>query len=102
MEGANRQKSRMKRFVLFTVFLLIVGFGASQSGVLRHLDGWFSAGAAAASPQFMTAPVERGSVRRTVTTTGTLQALVTVEVGTQLSGQIAGLFADFNDEVTQG
>ncbi|MFC2991405.1 efflux RND transporter periplasmic adaptor subunit [Halomonas tibetensis] len=50
----------------------------------------------------MTAPVERGTVRRTVTTTGTLQALVTVEVGTQLSGQIAGLFADFNDEVMKG
>lgn len=90
----------MKRFVLVAGFILIVGFGASQSGVLRHLDGWTSSGAAA-SPQFMTAPVERGSVRRTVTTTGTLQALVTVEVGTQLSGQIAGLFADFNDEVTK-
>jgi HlyD family secretion protein len=90
MEGANRQKWGMKRFVLFTVFILIVGLGANQSGVLRGLGGWLSAGAAAASPQFMTAPVERGSVHRTVTTTGTLQALVTVEVGTQLSGQIAG------------
>jgi HlyD family secretion protein len=101
MEGANRQKWGMKRFVLFTVFILIIGLGANQSGVLRGLGGWLSAGAAAASPQFMTAPVERGSVHRTVTTTGTLQALVTVEVGTQLSGQIAGLFADFNDEVTK-
>jgi HlyD family secretion protein len=102
MEGANRQKWGMKRFVLFTVLIVIVGFGANQSGVLRHLHGWYSAGAAAASPQFMTAPVEWGTVRRTVTTTGTLQALATVEVGTQLSGQIAGLFADFNDEVTKG
>jgi HlyD family secretion protein len=51
--------------------------------------------------RYMTATVESGTVRQTVTTTGTLQALVTVEVGTQLSGQIAQLFADFNDEVAK-
>lgn len=57
---------------------------------------------AQAAPQFITASVERGAVRQTVTTTGTLNALVTVEVGTQLSGQIAELFVDFNDEVRKG
>jgi HlyD family secretion protein len=54
------------------------------------------------SAHFVTAPVELGSVRQVVSATGTLQALVTVEVGTQLSGQIAQLFADFNDEVSRG
>jgi len=51
--------------------------------------------------QFISARVERGSIRQVVTATGTLQALVTVQVGTQLSGQIAELFADFNDEVSK-
>jgi HlyD family secretion protein len=45
--------------------------------------------------------VERGDLRTTVTATGTLNAVVTVEVGSQLSGQIAELYADFNDEVTK-
>lgn len=51
--------------------------------------------------RFISARVERGSIRQVVTATGTLQALVTVQVGTQLSGQIAELFADFNDEVSK-
>ncbi|MFD1195236.1 efflux RND transporter periplasmic adaptor subunit [Seohaeicola saemankumensis] len=51
--------------------------------------------------QFISERVERGSIRQVVTATGTLQALVTVQVGTQLSGQIAELFADFNDEVSK-
>lgn len=101
----------MKRFLVFAVLVVVVGGlgyawldlqGSDRYGISRHLDGWLPAGAAASPPQFMTAPVKRGTVRQTVTTTGTLQALVTVEVGTQLSGQIAGLFADFNDEVTKG
>jgi HlyD family secretion protein len=58
--------------------------------------------APAASPQFLTAPVEDGELRRVVTATGTLNAIVNVEVGSQLSGQIAELLVDFNDEVKKG
>jgi HlyD family secretion protein len=46
--------------------------------------------------------VKRGDVRQTVTATGTLNAVVMVEVGTQLSGQLATVFVDFNDEVKKG
>jgi HlyD family secretion protein len=52
--------------------------------------------------QYITAPVERGEIRRVISATGTLNAIVNVEVGSQLSGQIARLFADFNDEVKKG
>jgi HlyD family secretion protein len=52
--------------------------------------------------QYLTAPVEKGEIRRIVTTTGTLNAIVNVEVGSQLSGQIADLLVDFNDEVKKG
>jgi HlyD family secretion protein len=58
--------------------------------------------AAAAGGQYVTAPVESGELRRTATATGTLNATVNVEVGSQLSGQIATLFVDFNDEVRKG
>ena len=46
--------------------------------------------------------VERGSIRITVTATGTLEAVRTVQVGSQISGQIAKLHADYNSAVKQG
>jgi HlyD family secretion protein len=58
--------------------------------------------ASTAGPAYLTAPVERGNVETTVTATGTVKAVVTVEVGSQLSGQIEKLFVDFNDEVHRG
>ena len=52
--------------------------------------------------RFMTASVERGDVRTTLSATGTLRAVVTVQVGSQLSGQISELLVDFNDAVREG
>ena len=46
--------------------------------------------------------LERGDVVQVVSSTGTLQATQTVEVGTQVSGQIAQIFVDFNDRVQAG
>ena len=46
--------------------------------------------------------IERGDVASTVSATGTLSAVTTVAVGTQVSGQIAELFVDFNDAVKKG
>ena len=46
--------------------------------------------------------VTRGDLESTVTATGALQATETVEVGTQVSGQIAEIYADFNDPVPSG
>ncbi len=54
------------------------------------------------SPVYQTASVERGDITSTVVASGTLEAVVTVNVGSQLSGQIAELLADFNDEVDEG
>lgn len=51
---------------------------------------------------YLTVDVERGDVRRTVTSTGTLQAVVTVQVGSQVSGRIQELHADFNSVVKKG
>lgn len=49
-----------------------------------------------------TATVERGSVSKTVTATGTLEAITTVDVGTQVSGIVEKIYVDFNSYVTKG
>ncbi|HNX97602.1 MAG TPA: efflux RND transporter periplasmic adaptor subunit, partial [Candidatus Aminicenantes bacterium] len=46
--------------------------------------------------------VERGDVEALVSSTGTLNAVTTVQVGTQVSGRIAKIFTDFNQRVKQG
>ena len=46
--------------------------------------------------------VERGDIESTVSATGTLGAVTTVQVGTQVSGQISDLLVDFNDTVKKG
>ena len=48
------------------------------------------------------ATIERGNITSKVSTTGTLSAVTTVQVGTQVSGQVAELHADFNDHVKKG
>ncbi len=61
---------------------------------------YWSSGASAA--EYMTAKVERGNLHNTVTATGTLQAVTTVQVGSQASGTISALYADFNSTVKKG
>ncbi len=53
-------------------------------------------------PQYRFAPVTRGDMTATVSATGTLNAVTTVSVGTQVSGQISKLLVDFNDHVKKG
>ena len=52
--------------------------------------------------QYRTAKAERGPIATTVAATGTLQPVATVRVGTQVSGQISEILADFNTEVSKG
>jgi HlyD family secretion protein len=56
----------------------------------------------AAGEQFVTGAVERGSIRHTVTATGTTEAVTTVQVGSQVSGTISALYADYNSRVRKG
>jgi HlyD family secretion protein len=51
---------------------------------------------------FQTVAVTRGPITQTVTATGTLNPVVTVQVGSQVSGNIQKLFADFNSKVKAG
>lgn len=61
-----------------------------------------SSGTAAAAPAFRIARIERGDIVQKVSTTGPLSAVSTVEVGSQVSGNIAKLYVTFNDRVTAG
>ena len=79
----------MKRFLLWLIViagLLVIAF------VVRHLR---DNGAAT----YQTATVTRGPITQAVTATGTLNPVVNVQVGSQVSGNISKLFVDFNSQV---
>ena len=54
------------------------------------------------TPAYRFATVQRGNIQSTVSATGTLSAVTTISVGTQVSGQVSQLLADFNDHVKKG
>jgi len=78
---------------------LLIG-GGFMAAIL--LAGFYFWGDSSSTPQYMTARVERGNLRNTVTATGALQAVTTVQVGSQASGTISALYADFNSVVKKG
>ena len=84
---------KVKKIVFTGAALLLIG-GAGFAY-------WRNIGAPTESP-YLTVPVSRGNVRQVVSSTGTLQAVVTVQVGSQVSGTIEKLLADFNTKVNAG
>src|SRR5215471_1980671 len=81
----------MRRRVWIVALMLVLAAAASGA--------WFYAQSRGNTPRFRTAKVERGPLTATVSATGTLNAVVTVQVGSQVSGQIKELFVDFNSLV---
>lgn len=75
--------------------------GAAGVAALAFAGFYFWGGQAGAA-QYLTAKVERGNLRNSVTATGTLQAVTTVQVGSQASGTISALLADYNSVVKKG
>jgi HlyD family secretion protein len=65
---------------------------------------YFRYGAGSKQPELKleTAPVDRGPVIAKITATGTLSALVTVQVGSQVSGRLQEILVDFNSPVKKG
>jgi HlyD family secretion protein len=64
--------------------------------------GWTTWGKAGAAPSYRLAKVERGNLTASVSASGTLSAVKTVLVGSQISGQVKELFVDFNSPVKMG
>lgn len=63
---------------------------------------WWQARQAAQAPQYRMAAIERGSLAASVSASGQVMPVTQVSVGSQVSGQIRELFADFNAEVKAG
>src|SRR5436190_9989733 len=78
--------------------LAVMAIGAVGGTVFAYYNYKKSA----APPTVNTATVTRGDIVDTVGATGTLQAVTTVQVGTQVSGTIQALYADFNSLVKKG
>jgi HlyD family secretion protein len=70
--------------------------------LLVSLGLWRCTSGGDAGPEFQTAVVERGNIVSRVSTSGNVQAVVTVDVGSQVSGRIQELYADFNSTVKKG
>ena len=83
----------MKRIVWLVVVVLVVAGG---------LSAYFYTQSRGAAPRYRTVKVERGPLTAAVSATGNLNAVITVQVGSQVSGQIKELFADFNTVVKRG
>ncbi len=83
----------IRRGGIAVVVLAVLGAGAYA---------YQQRGAKAAAGTYRTASVERGDIRVTISATGTLAAISTVDVGSQISGQVTDVLVDFNDRVRRG
>jgi HlyD family secretion protein len=84
------KKSRSKWLIWIALFALVAAAGA--------IWWWRAQGAVS----FETQNIERGAIEARITATGTLNPVVNVQVGSQVSGNIKALYADFNTKVKQG
>lgn len=92
---ASADPTRLGRVVRKSMWLLVlIGLGALFVAWRRS--------ARPSPPKWVTAEVSRADIQVTITATGTLSGLKTVEVGTEVSGKIIELHADFNDHVKRG
>jgi HlyD family secretion protein len=74
---------------------------AAAACVSVGLGAWAVFGGQA-GVQYRAAPVDHGDINVAISSTGNPNAVVTVQVGTQVSGVVLALFADFNTKVTKG
>src|SRR5688500_2380887 len=82
----------MKKLILTLIVLAVIGGGTYA----------YYKNKAVPEPKISTLELTRGDVVEAVQATGTLQAVKTVNVGTQVSGVVQNLYADFNDIVKKG
>ena len=93
------ENSHGRRRAWFLKKPVLLGIGAL---VLLGLIGYFVFRPVKPQYQFETAAVERGRIAARVTASGTLSAVITVQVGSQVSGRLAEILVDFNSPVKKG
>ncbi|MEY4940843.1 MAG: Macrolide export protein MacA, partial [Verrucomicrobiota bacterium] len=79
------------------LIILILVLGGGAAGAWYYFNG-----KPEKEPEFQTAKVARGDIIQSVTATGDLQPVITVDVGAQVSGQIKEVLVDFNSQVKAG
>jgi HlyD family secretion protein len=87
----------IRRFINWRVFIAVAVFvvtGLSSAAYLANRSG--------AEVSISTLAVTRGDIVETISATGTLEAVTSVQVGAQVSGNIQALYADFNSIVRKG
>jgi len=80
-----------KIYILIPVLVLVILFFLFLRGKDKKSEA-----------QYLTTDVQKGDISILVTATGAVQAVTTVQVGSQVSGTIAALYADYNDRVKKG
>jgi HlyD family secretion protein len=90
-EGRKARHSMRKLLVAIPVIGLVAA-GAAYFALSRGVD----------APSYRMAKIERGAIVSAVSASGTLAAVTTVQVGSQISGQLKEILVDFNSEVREG
>src|SRR6476469_3482315 len=85
----------MTKNTRFAVGAIVVAAGALGLWIYRNAE-------AHEAPSYRFATVTRGNLESTVSATGQLNAVTTVQVGTQVSGLLSQIYVDFNDRVKKG
>ena len=93
VRSAPRKKSIVPSLLLGIAVVAILGGGAWW---------WTARKGEAADSAYRTATIERGDIRVAISATGTLSAISTVTVGSQISGQVTDVLVDYNSEVKKG
>src|ERR1700724_4553633 len=81
--------SKNRAWMLVIVLVAIIG-------------GWYFLTGSTTAPKIVTAKVTEGPIVRSVTATGTVNPVVTVQVGSYVSGPITQMLCDFNTQVKKG
>jgi HlyD family secretion protein len=92
MNGHSQTQSRVWRWLIPTMFVLLVAIGGGTWWKLHQV----------APVRYLTSSVTRGVVARSVTATGTVNPVLTIIVGSYVSGVIQQLYCDYNSVVRAG
>jgi len=83
----------MKKIVIILILVALLGAGLTAFLLSRSRENVI---------QYKTEKISRGDIQETVFASGTINAITTVSVGTQVSGRIKAIYVDFNSPVKEG
>jgi HlyD family secretion protein len=84
------------------IIVWIAGIGILAAAAAAGVNRFHASGGAAAEAKYRTAKVRKGDVKQTVNSTGTVQPVRSVQVGSFVSGPVQEVLVDYNDKVTEG